>query len=441
VNPCTSEKHCDRAKASRSGPIWSITAAASGPIMGPIVSPASVKTSVTGAATSAAQAIAAGGLASSDLGVYAGPLLKDLINADPVAASLNLEGLVVYNYGGFCGELCTFAPLTYALLGTLRFFHDLTVDWAVSIILLVILVRSILHPITRWSQIRVRRFGMQMQNAQPKMKKLQERYKALDSDPPEEKKRKQQKLQQEMQRLWSEEGINPANALGCLPMLLQSPVWIALWASLYFAAELRHEPAFWGVFQSLTGGSWNFLADLASPDKMIPLGPLSFKPPFIGDLYGRIESINVLPILMGIVFYIQQKYLTPTSTASLTPDQEQMQKTMRVMFPLMMPIFMYTAPAGLTVYFITNSTLGILEYKWIYYEAGKKGLLDPEKAKEAKAEKVKARGGKPGFFERLKQQAEEVQRQRAQAAGGGAGKRYVQNTAPKKDPPKRYKKR
>jgi YidC/Oxa1 family membrane protein insertase len=391
--------------------------------------------------TSSQQALAPQGATRSDLGIFAGPLLAPVIAADPLAGRLNLQGLVVYNYGGFCGELCTFGWLTHILLAALRFFESITGDWAAAIVVLVICVRGLLHPITRFSQIRVRRFGVQMQNAAPKMKKVQERYKVLDSDSPDERKRKQQKLQQETAKLWKEEGINPANMLGCLPMLLQSPIWIALWASLYFAAELRHEPAFWGVFQALSGGEWKFLGDLASPDKALPLGPLSFTPPFISNIYGRIESINLLPIVMGIVFYIQQKYLTPPSTSTLSPEQEQMQKTMRIMFPLMMPLFMYTAPSGLTVYFITNSTLGILEYKWIYHEAEKKGLLDPDKIKEERANKKARSGGKPGFIERLRAAAEEQQRAREQGQPR-PGKRTVRNTAPpKKDPPKRYKKR
>ena len=390
--------------------------------------------------TSPRVSVAPGATTSANMGVYAGPLIDDIITADPVAAAMNLEGLVAYNYGGLF-SWCTFGPLTELLIGILRFFHGLTGDWAVGIVLLVVVVRTALHPITRWSQIRVRRFGKQMQSAQPKMKKLQERYKPKDSDPPEERKRKQQKLQGEMARLWQEEGINPANALGCLPLLLQSPVWMALWATLFFAAEMRHEPAFWGIFQQMSGGDWKFLADLASPDRAIPLGPLSFTPPFIGGIYGRIESINALPLLMAVLFWFHQKILTPETTGSLSPEQEQMQKTMRIMFPLLMPVFMYTAPSGLTVYFITNSALAIAENKWIIHAAEKQGLLDPEKIKEEKAQKKKARGGKPGFFERLRAAAEEQQRLRAQQAAG-PGKRYVQNNAPpKKDAPNRYKKR
>ena len=257
-------------------------------------------------------------------------------------------------------------------------------------------------------------------------------------------------MQAETAKLFKEEGVNPAGCLGMLPMLLQSPVWIALYATLYFAAEMRHEPGFYGVFQSATGGAWAFLADLASPDAMLPLPSfLQFTPPLLGGIWGRVESVNLLPILMGVVFYLHQKYLTPPNSASMTPEQEQMQKTMRVMFPLMMPLFMYPAPSGLTIYFITNSILGIFESRWIRKSAEAKGLTDAEKLKEMRAERRARKPGQPkpgGFMARLQELAEQQQAAREQAAGGG-GKRQVTNTAANrgqgrgKPPPTRYKKR
>ncbi len=383
----------------------------------------------------APESIPAGGASNVTMGVFAGPLLKDATTADPLLVALNLRGLIAYNFGGPCGEMCTFSWLTYVLMGVLRFAHSFTGDWAMSIILLVLIVRSTLHPITKWSQIRLQRFSKQMQAIAPKQQKIREKYK-------DDSKRQQQ----EMAKLWQEEGINPAGALGCLPMLLQSPVWIALYATLYFATELRHEAAFWGVFQKISGGNWMFLADLARPDRAIPL-PSSwhFTPPLIGGIYGEIRSINLLPVLMGVVFYLHQKYLSPPPSASMSPEMEQQQKLMKVMFPLMMPIFMYAAPSGLTIYFITNSTLGILENKHIRSHAEKKGLLDPEKIKAEKAAK-RARSGKPdkpggskvgGFMSKLQAIAEQQQELQKQQKS-----KKVQNTARKPEPKDRnYKKR
>ena len=380
-----------------------------------------------------------GSAREQNIGVYAGPLLDEVFDAEPVAEALNLDGLIAYNFGGPCGEMCTFSWLTHLLLGLLRLYHGFTFDWAVAIVLLVLTVRTILHPVTRWSQTKLIRFGTEMQALGPKQQKLREKYK---DDP--------KRMQEETAKLFREEGVNPAGALGCLPQFLQTPVWIALYATLYFAAEMRHEPGFYGVFQTISNGNWKFLGDLASPDQAIPLPAfMHFTPPLIGGIWGEVTSINALPILMGIVFFLHQKYLTPPTTGTMSPEQQQMQQTMKILFPIMLPLFLYPAPSGLAVYFITNSTLGIVESRWIRKGAEAKGYTDPEKLKSMKTQKRQAKGG--GFMERLQQMAEEKQRQKAQQqAGGGAagaaGKRRVQNTAQSRGtggtpPQRKYKKR
>lgn len=282
------------------------------------------------------------------IGAYAGPLRRDVLRADPEPRALNLDRLVVYNLGGMCAP-CTFQWLTRPLLGILRFVASIVHDWSIAIIVLVLLVRAALHPVTRRSQIGMARFTRQMQRIAPKQQKLREKYK---DDP--------KRMQQEMGRLMREEGVSFTGMLGCLPMFLQSPIWIALYATLFFAVELRQEPAFYGVFQTLTGG-WSFLADLSAPDRFVDFG----EPLITIPLLGPIRSINILPLLLGVVFFIQQKYLTPPPSTALTPEQEQQQKIMRVMMVVMFPVIMYNAPSGLAIYFITNSALGILESRWI----------------------------------------------------------------------------
>jgi len=335
--------------------------------------------------TSPILAVEPGSTASIINGIYAGPRTKPVFAADPVLASLNLPDMVVYNIGGMCAG-CTFDWLTNILIAVLRIFHSIVGDWAISIMLLVVLVRGILHPITRWSQIRMQRFGVQMQAMAPKQKALREKYKN-DS----------KKMQQEMSKLWKEEGISPMGMLGCLPMMLQSPVWIALYATLFFAVELKHEPAFYGIFQNISGGSWMFLSDLSSADAAIPL-PQAMH--FSFPLWGSVTAINILPLLLGVVFFLHQKYLTPPTQATLTPEQESQQKMMKVMMVVLFPVMMYTAPSGLSLYFITNSAMGIVESKWIRAHMKKHGLLEIENIKA----QAKAKG--PGFMQRMNEAAE-----------------------------------
>lgn len=350
--------------------------------------------------TSAPVRSAAGGTADLSMGFYAGPLSRPEIAKDPIASAAGLYNLVVYNFGGPCGW-CTFGLLTGILLGLLHFLHNYIVfDWALAIIVLVLVVRTTLHPVTRWSQIRLQRFGKQMQGMAPKQKKVQEKYK---DDP--------KKMREEMGKLWREEGISPTGALGCIPMFLQTPVWIALYATLYFAIELRHQGAFFGVFQAIFPGhpgalGW-FLGDLAEPDRFIYFGHDLITLPLLGP----ISSFNVLPIILGVVFFVQQKYLTPPPTATMTPEQLQQQKLMKWMMVLMFPLFMYNAPSGLALYFIANSTLGILESKWIrkHIEELDKRLPPPGARKPA------PKSG--GFVARLMALAEERQKQMAKAKG------------------------
>jgi YidC/Oxa1 family membrane protein insertase len=141
-----------------------------------------------------------------------------------------------------------------------------------------------------------------------------------------------------------------------------------------------------------------FLGDLAEPDRFVYFGRAIFTLPFMGP----IDSFNLLPLLLGVVFFLQQKYLTPPTTTPLTPEQEQQQKIMKVMMVVMFPLLMYNAPSGLSLYFLVNSSLGILESRWIRAHINKHDLLKP----------VKKGPPKPGsFMERLQKLAEERQRQ------------------------------
>jgi YidC/Oxa1 family membrane protein insertase len=335
--------------------------------------------------------LAAGGSADLSHGIFAGPMDKRVLTGVPRLASLGLKGLPHYNFGGPCA-FCTFETITSFLLWLLTKIHLIVGDWAIGIFILVVIVRTCLHPITKSTQIRMARFGKQMAAVGPKQKQLQEKYK---NDP--------RKLQEETAKLWREEGISPAGLLGCLPTFLQTPVWIALSATLYFAVELRHQHAFFGLFQSIqpkVSPFWHFLGDLAEPDRLLYFGHSVANLPLLGS----IESVNILPIILGIVLFIQQKYMTPPATTTLTPEQEFQQKLTKWMMVIMFPLMMYNAPSGLALYFLVNSTLGILEARYVRAHMEKYDLLNLDKQKAAKAAK---KGGGGGFMERLQAAAEE----------------------------------
>ncbi len=371
-----------------------------------------------------------GGTLDASLRIYAGPNSERLINAIPAARAVNLERLVIYLMSSFC-VMCTFQWLAYPLHGILSFFHDYIVfDWGLAIILLVLCVRGVLHPITRFSQIRVFKFTKDMQRITPKMQKLKEKYK-----------NDMRQQQAEMQRLYREEGVNPFGMLGCLPMLLQTPIWIALYAMIYFAFELRHEGAFFGVFQTMN--NWSFLADLSQPDNFF-----TFNAPRLMTnlpLLGTVDSFNVLPILLGLVYFFHQKYLTPdTSGTTMSPEQESAQKMMKILFPVMFPFIMYNAPSGLALYFIVNSTIAIFESKHIRKKA--EAQLEQEEAL-AKARGPGARAIKEpkpgGLLAKLKDAAERQQERAAQQqkARGTKPARPAKKKTPPATPSKKRRKK
>lgn len=308
-----------------------------------------------------------------DLGVYAGPLDRHLLEKEQPYQSLRMRGMILYQMSSFCA-ICTFQWLGIFLLWFLSVVHSITFDWGLSIIILVCVVRTLLHPLTKKAQISMQRFGKIMGELKPEQEKLQAKYK---NDP--------KKLQQEQMRLMKEHGANPMQLLGCLPMLLQTPIWIALYAMLYFAFDLRHQPALWGLFQQI--GGWPFLADLSSADHFF----WQFNKPFQFLKIWNITGINILPILMGVVFFIQQKYMTPPPSATTTKEQLQTQKIMKVMMVVMFPVMLYSAPSGLTLYIFTSSLIGIIEGRYIRAHI-KEMDLNPPKPKDKSKGKAKGKG-------------------------------------------------
>lgn len=281
------------------------------------------------------------------MGIYAGPLKRSVLDNVQPYVSLSMRGMVLYQMSSMCA-ICTFQWLADFLAMVLTTLDQYVVfDWGLAIILLVLIVRTLLHPITKKSQINMQRFGKVMQKLKPEIDKLKSKY---PDDP--------KKIQSEQMALMQKHGVNPFQMLGCLPMFLQMPIWVALYALLYFMFDIRQEPAFFGIFQMF--GDWPFLADLSASDHFF--GAFDEPSQF---LMWNVTGINVLPILMGGIFFIQQKYMSPQSGAAMTREQQSQQKIMRIMMVVLFPVMLYSAPSGLTLYILTSSTVGILESRHI----------------------------------------------------------------------------
>ena len=219
--------------------------------------------------------------------------------------------------------------LCYPLVWVLNLFNGWIPNFGVAIILLTILVRLLFWPLTRKSTEGMKK----MQELQPLMKEIQAKYK----DNP-------QRLQQETWQLYREKKVNPMSS--CLPMLIQIPVFIALFNVLRSAVELRYAPFLW-------------IADLSEPE-----GLFASWFPFGG--------LNLLPILMAVSTALQS-YFTPS-----TGDKKQ-QQMMMVMMPAMMLIMFYSFPSALSLYWFLSNIFSIVQMWLIRRQtAAKTEVLTPE---------------------------------------------------------------
>ena len=199
------------------------------------------------------------------------------------------------------------------LLWSLNKIYWLIPNYGVAIILLTLLVRVLFWPLTHKGTESMKR----MQALQPKIKELQEKYRD-----------KPQKLQQETMALYRDHKVNPLG--GCLPMLVQIPVFIALFSVLRSAVELRYAPFLW-------------IGDLSEAENLlVGISPI---------------PINLLPLLMTATQIWQQK-LTP---AAGDPAQ---QKMMMWMMPIMMLFFLYSMPSALVLYWTANQVMMIIQLYW-----------------------------------------------------------------------------
>lgn len=327
-----------------------------------------------------------------NLRIFFGPKQRALLNSPYYSAFPLCYNNTLVTSEGYCGFL-TFNWLVTVLYYILAAFHFVFRDWGLAIIGLVCLVRLVLHPITKKSQVNM----MAMGKMGPEIERLKKKY----GDNKDE-------LNKAMMQVYKQQGATPI--LGCLPMFLQMPIWIALWSALQSTFDLRQ--AGFLHFGSL---HLTWIDDLSRPDAVF-----TFSHP-VPLLFFTITSVNLLPVLMAIVSYIQTK-LQPTPT-SQTPEQEKQKKMMQWMV-LLFPIMLYTAPSGLNLYIITSSAVGIWENKIIRKhiqekeEAEKAGriIVDAKptragKRREKEAPKPVKKGGVMGWIAELQAKAEEVRRE------------------------------
>jgi YidC/Oxa1 family membrane protein insertase len=225
-----------------------------------------------------------------------------------VFSGLGFDKLLSYWWVGFISK-----TLLFILAGLFGLFKN----YGVAVIVLTVIVKVIMFPITKKGQVSM----YHLQKLQPRIKALQEQYK-----------NDKRRFGEEQLKLFKEFGVNPLS--GCLPMLLQFPVFIGLYWGLAQAIELRQSPFM----------LW--ITDLSQPDQLCKL-PF----PVLGAHY-----LHVLPLIMTVSWLIQ------SLTQPKAPDpQARQQQKMFLFMPLVFGIMFYSVPSGLTLYWFTSTLLGIVE--------------------------------------------------------------------------------
>jgi YidC/Oxa1 family membrane protein insertase len=206
------------------------------------------------------------------------------------------------------------------LLVFMKAIDGYTHNYGIAIIILTILIKLLFWPLTHKSYVSMK----EMQRIQPRIKQIRERFK-----------NDKEQLNREMMLVYRTHKVNPLG--GCLPMVLQIPVFFALYKALMDSIELRHAPfVFW-------------VKDLAAPDYLLQF-------PSGVNIFG-IEGIGPLPLLMGLSMVIQQK-MTPTMG-------DPMQAKVMMFMPIFFTFLFISFPSGLVLYWLTNNVLSIVQQIYI----------------------------------------------------------------------------
>ncbi|CAK9886881.1 MAG: Membrane protein insertase YidC [Candidatus Erwinia impunctatus] len=241
--------------------------------------------------------------------LWVGPEIQDKMAA--IAPHLDLT--VDYGWLWFISQ---------PLFKLLKFLHSFTGNWGFSIIVITFIVRGIMYPLTKAQYTSMAKMRM----LQPKIQAMRER---LGDD--------KQRMSQEMMALYKTEKVNPLG--GCLPLIVQMPIFLALYYMLMGSVELRHAPfALW-------------IHDLAAQD-----------------------PYYILPILMGVTMFFIQK-MSPTTVA------DPMQQKIMTFMPVIFTVFFLWFPSGLVLYYIVSNLVTIIQQQLIYRGLEKRGLHSRDKKK------------------------------------------------------------
>jgi YidC/Oxa1 family membrane protein insertase len=318
--------------------------------------------------TAATSTLAATGQADSsktyNFQLYLGPKDKSLFDKNEMYRKLRF--LLTIDFMGCCCPGWIISPLAFGILSIMKWMYGFIGNYGIVIIILVFLMRLCMHPITKKSQVSMSK----MSTLAPKAEEIKKKYANNKAE-----------MNKQMMALYRQQGASPI--MGFLPMMVQMPIWIALWSAVYASIDLRGAAflPFW-------------ITDLSVPDALVRFHAVTL------PLFGKLDSFNLLPILMGVAFYLQQQLMPSQAAASTNPQMAQQQKMMKIMMPLLFPLMLYKAPSGVNLYIMSSTFAGVIEQHVIRKhirekeEAESKGLVA---ATSKTGGKVKKKKPKPFF--------------------------------------------
>jgi YidC/Oxa1 family membrane protein insertase len=293
------------------------------------------------------QTIQIGGTGSANARLFAGAKEASVVGINFPGAGLGgYNKQLGLNHFDLLIDWGWFYFITKPMFLALDFFYHLVGNFGIAILLVTVLVKLIFFPLANKSYASMAK----MKSVQPQLAALKERY-------PDDK----VKQQQEMMEIYKKEKINPI--AGCLPVVLQIPVFFSLYKVLFVTIEMRHAP-FFGWIKDLSAHDPTNLFNL--------FGLLAFDPTQL-PVFGHYLALGVWPIIMGITMWFQMK-LNPTPP---DPTQKMIFDWMPLIFTFMLAGF----PAGLVIYWAWNNLLSVLQQSYIMRRNGVKvELFDNLKA-------------------------------------------------------------
>ncbi len=286
-----------------------------------------------------------GQVVAQDLVFYAGPKSTDLLQSEPYT---DFYPLIEESYGSF-------AWINKSLIWILRQFYAIFSNWGVAIVCLTFVVKGLLFPLNRYQQVSMHKYQQKMAVMKPKLDELKKKHK-----------NNKKKFNEAQMKLMKEHGATPP-LMGCLVIFFQLPIFFGLFQILRTSFELRHSPFI----------LW--IKDLSQPDALFSL-------PFTIPLVGS-DTFNLVPILMTVAFFYQQKAMPKPAD----PQAQQTQKIMKFM-PFLFLFFFYGYASGLSLYWMTSNLISIAEYKFIRKKFPVGGNAEPKPESKNSPKKTGKRG-------------------------------------------------